>query len=45
MPTAEQAFACVRVCQMLSDGYQPIHVFRYNSNTKYDRIAVGWMQC
>lgn len=34
MPTVEQAFTCVRVCQMLSNGYQPIHVFRYNQNTK-----------
>ncbi|WP_390904336.1 DUF6888 family protein [Thermocoleostomius sinensis] len=41
MPTAEQAFACVRVCQMLSDGYQPIHVFRYNSNTKTVFILAG----
>jgi hypothetical protein len=41
MPTAEQAFACVRVCQMLSDGYQPIHVFRYNPNTQTVFILAG----
>ncbi|MGQ9873559.1 DUF6888 family protein [Leptodesmis sp.] len=41
MPTAEQAFVCVRVCQMLSDGYQPIHVFRYNPNTKTVFILAG----
>ncbi|BAZ04320.1 hypothetical protein NIES3974_09530 [Calothrix sp. NIES-3974] len=41
MPTVEQAFACVRVCQMLSDGYQPIYVFRYNPNTKTVFILAG----
>jgi hypothetical protein len=41
MPTTEQALACVRVCQMLSNGYQPIHVFRYNQNTKTVFILAG----
>lgn len=41
MPTIEQAFTCVRVCQMLSNGYQPIHVFRYNQNTKTVFILAG----
>ncbi|PSN14983.1 hypothetical protein C7293_09190 [filamentous cyanobacterium CCT1] len=41
MPTAEQALACVRVCQMLSDGYQPIHVFRYNPSTRTVFILAG----
>jgi hypothetical protein len=41
MPTIEQSFACLRVCQMLSDGYQPIHVFRYNPNTKVVFILAG----
>ncbi|WP_445253234.1 DUF6888 family protein [Nostoc sp. 106C] len=41
MPTAEQALACVRVCQMLSNGYQPIHVFQYNKNTKTVFILTG----
>lgn len=41
MPTAEQAFACVRVCQMLSNGYQPVHVFRYNPTTRTVFILAG----
>jgi hypothetical protein len=41
MPTAEQAFACVRVCQMLSNGFQPIYIFRYNSNTKTVFVLAG----
>jgi hypothetical protein len=41
MPTKEQAFACIRVCQMLSNGYQSIHVFRYNENTKTVFILAG----
>ncbi|MEH2329272.1 DUF6888 family protein [Nostoc sp.] len=41
MPTAQQALACIRVCQMLSNGYQPIHVFRYNRNTKTVFILAG----
>ena len=41
MPTAEQALACVRVSQLLSNGYQPIHVFRYNQNTKIVFILAG----
>jgi hypothetical protein len=41
MPTTEQALTCVRVCQMLSNGYQPIHVFRYNQNTKTVFILAG----
>ncbi len=41
MPTTEQALACVRACQMLSNGYQPIHVFRYNQTTKIVFILAG----
>lgn len=41
MPTSEQALACVRVCQMLSNGYQPIYVFRYNQNTRTVFILAG----
>jgi hypothetical protein len=41
MPTTEQALACVRVCQMLSNGYQPVHVFRYNQNTETVFILAG----
>jgi hypothetical protein len=41
MPTAAQALACVRVCQMLSNGYQPIYIFRYNVYTKVVFILAG----
>lgn len=34
MLTVEQAFSCVRVCQMLSNLYQAIHLFRYDSKLK-----------
>ena len=34
MLTAEQAFSCVRVCQMLSNLYQVIYLFRYDPNLK-----------
>ncbi|MDJ0580688.1 MAG: hypothetical protein QNJ66_11780 [Crocosphaera sp.] len=34
MPTIEQALSCVRVCQMLSNLYQQIYLFRYDSNFK-----------
>lgn len=32
MPTIEQAFGSVRVCQMLSNLYRTIHLFRYDQN-------------
>jgi hypothetical protein len=41
MPTVDQAIASVRVCQMLSNGYQPIHIFRYNMNTSTIFILAG----
>ena len=41
MPTVDQAIACVRVCQMLSNSYQPIHIFRYNANTNTVFILAG----
>lgn len=34
MPTVEQAVECVYVCQMLSNLYRDIVVFRYDSVTK-----------
>ncbi len=34
MPTVEQALSCVKVCQMLSNLYQQIYLFRYDSNFK-----------
>ncbi|WP_336622364.1 hypothetical protein [Chlorogloeopsis sp. ULAP01] len=33
LPTAEQAFACVRVCQMLSNLYKDIKLFRFDDKT------------
>jgi hypothetical protein len=41
MPTDEQAQACLRVCQMLSTGFQPIHLFRYNPETQTVYILAG----
>ncbi len=41
MPTVDQEIACVRVCQMLSNGYQPIHILRYNANTSADFILAS----
>ncbi|WP_390622419.1 DUF6888 family protein [Vasconcelosia minhoensis] len=41
MPAVEQAFTCVGVCQMLSNGYQPIHLFWYNSNPQTVFILAG----
>lgn len=41
MPTVEQAFACVRVFQMLSSGYQPVHLFRYDQKTGIIYILAG----
>ena len=41
MPTTEQALACMRVCQMLTNGYQPIYLFRYNPDTTVVYILAG----
>jgi hypothetical protein len=41
MHTDEQAQACLRVCQMLSTGFQPIHLFRYNPETQTIYILAG----
>ncbi|WP_310484128.1 DUF6888 family protein [Chamaesiphon sp. VAR_48_metabat_403] len=41
MPTDEQAQTCLRVCQMLSTGFQPIHLFRYNHETQTVYILAG----
>lgn len=32
-PTAEQALACLRVCQMLSNYYRNIELFRFDDKT------------
>jgi hypothetical protein len=44
MPTDEQAQACLRVCQMLSNGYQPIYLFRYSRNSRRIYILAGIME-
>ncbi len=41
MPTVAQAYASVRVCQMLSNFYQPINVFRYDIKLKTIYIQAG----
>lgn|GEM_PF-337227 len=33
-PTNEQAQACLRVCQMLSNGHRDIQLFRFNPQTR-----------
>lgn len=40
-PTAEQALACVRVCQWLSNCYLDIHLFRFNDQAGYVFILAG----
>ncbi|WP_390889984.1 DUF6888 family protein [Roseofilum reptotaenium] len=40
-PTNEQAQGCLRVCQMLSNGYRDIHLFRYNPQKRYVYILAG----
>ncbi|MCV3214011.1 hypothetical protein OGM63_10875 [Plectonema radiosum NIES-515] len=40
-PTAEQALACVRVCQWLSNCYLDIHLFRFNDQEGYLFILAG----
>jgi hypothetical protein len=41
MPTDVQAQACLRLCQMLSNGYQPIYLFRYSQNSRRVYILAG----
>ncbi|MFB2833669.1 DUF6888 family protein [Floridanema evergladense] len=33
LPTVEQGFTCIRVCQMLSNYYRNILLFRFDSKT------------
>ncbi|WP_416212230.1 DUF6888 family protein [Nostoc sp. DedSLP03] len=40
-PTNEQAQACVRVCQMLSNTYKDIHLFRFQIQTRDVYILAG----
>lgn len=39
--TKEQALACVRVCQMLSNYYRDIQLFRFNAQTGEVYIFAG----
>jgi hypothetical protein len=41
LPTFAQAQASVRVCQMLSNLYQPINVFRYDLKLKTIYVQGG----
>lgn len=41
MPTAAQALKAVTLCQWLSNGYQPIELFRYDSITKQIYMIAG----
>ncbi|WP_442938594.1 MULTISPECIES: DUF6888 family protein [unclassified Nostoc] len=40
-PTNEQAQASVRVCQMLSNTYKDIHLFRFDIQTRDIYILAG----
>ncbi len=40
-PTNEQALACVSVCQMLSNYYRDIQLFRFNAQTGEVYIFAG----
>ncbi|MBE9104749.1 hypothetical protein IQ229_07275 [Nostoc cf. edaphicum LEGE 07299] len=41
LPTTEQALACVRVCQMLSNLYKDIRLFRFDDTTGQVYILAG----
>ncbi|WP_397321426.1 DUF6888 family protein [Nostoc sp. UCD120] len=41
LPTTEQALACVRVCQMLSNLYKDIRLFRFDDKTGQVYILAG----
>jgi hypothetical protein len=40
-PTAEQALSCLRLCQMLSNCYRDIQLFRFNAQTGEVYIFAG----
>lgn len=40
-PTTQQAFACLHVCQMLSNSYKDIHLFRFDDLTGEVYILAG----
>ncbi|MEM9946710.1 MAG: hypothetical protein AAF810_11665 [Cyanobacteria bacterium P01_D01_bin.36] len=41
MPTLDQALSCMRICQSLSNGYQSIHLFRYDEEENVVFILAG----
>ncbi len=41
LPTPLQGLACIRVCQMLSNGYREIGLFRYSEETGEVYILAG----
>ncbi|MGK7956216.1 MAG: hypothetical protein AB4063_13355 [Crocosphaera sp.] len=41
MPTEKQKDAAIFVCQLLSNLYQPIHLFRYDRRLKTIYIMAG----
>jgi hypothetical protein len=41
MPTDDQAQSCLRLCQMLSTGFQPIYLFRYSPESRTVYILAG----
>ena len=41
IPTAEQMFACMQVCQTLSNFYTDIHLFRYDEKREEIYILAG----
>ncbi|WP_414859148.1 DUF6888 family protein [Nostoc sp. KVJ3] len=41
LPTTDQALPCVRVCQMLSNLYKDIRLFRFDDKTGQVYILAG----
>ncbi|WP_442948585.1 DUF6888 family protein [Nostoc sp.] len=41
LPTTDQALACLRVCQMLSNLYKDIRLFRFDDKTGQVYILAG----
>ncbi|MBZ8179211.1 DUF6888 family protein [Oscillatoria salina] len=41
MPTAAQAIQAAILCQWLSNGYQPINIFRYDAKIKTLYLQAG----
>ncbi|KAM3116052.1 DUF6888 family protein [Phormidesmis sp. 146-33] len=40
-PTHSQAITCLILCQLLSNGYRDIHLFRFNDREGYVYIFAG----